>query len=155
MALPRKRRGRPPTGRALSAGERMRRYRARRKAAGLKPVIRWMRPEDGAESGSFSMHRLLEARSLALHCLIARKITENPSLLGVARRNVDAWNRAAGKETPRYLLEWRRILERPWPRIAALITEQGENAARLRQSSPFAGVLSAAERKRIYDAFRA
>jgi hypothetical protein len=35
------------------------------------------------------------------------------------------------------------------------VTEQSENAARLRQSSPFAGVLSPAERKRIYDAFRA
>jgi hypothetical protein len=133
----------------------MRRYRARKKAAGLKPMIRWMRPNDGAEGGSFSTHRLLEARSLALHCLIARKITENPSLLGVARRNIDAWSRAAGKETPRYLVEWRRILEWPWPQIAALITEQGENAARLRQSSPFAGVLSAAERTRIFDAFRA
>jgi hypothetical protein len=133
----------------------MRRYRARKKAAGLKPVIQWRRPEDGVEGGTFSTHRLLEARSLALHCLVARKIAHNPSLLGIARRNIEAWSRGAGEETPRYLVEWRQILKRPWPQIAALITEQGENAARLRQSSPFAGVLSAAERKRIYDAFRA
>lgn len=132
----------------------MRRYRARKKAAGLKPVIQWLRPEDGAEGGSFSTHRLLEARSLALHCGIAQKIAQNPSLIDVARRNVGAWRRAAGRKIPRYLTEWRRILARPWPQVAALITEQSERAARLRQSSPFAGVLSAAERRRIYDAFR-
>jgi hypothetical protein len=34
------------------------------------------------------------------------------------------------------------------------MTEPGENGARLRQSSPFAGVLSAEERRCIYDAFR-
>jgi hypothetical protein len=93
--------------------------------------------------------------SLALHSRIAQKIAVNPLLIGIARRNVKAWSRAAGKEAPRYLAEWRRILERPWPQIAALITEQSERAARLRQSSPFAGVLTAKERRRIYDAFRA
>jgi hypothetical protein len=35
-----------------------------------------------------------------------------------------------------------------------LITELSENATRLRQSSPFAGVLSPVERRRIYEAFR-
>jgi hypothetical protein len=133
----------------------MRRYRARRKAAGLKPVIQWVRREDEVQGGTFSTHRLLDARSLAMHCLIARKIEEQPSLLRIARRNIAAWSRAAGQKVPHYLVEWRRILKRPWPQIAALVTEQSENAARLRQSSPFAGVLSPAERKRIYDAFRA
>lgn len=158
MPLPRKRkkrRGRPPTGRALSSAERMRRYRARKKAAGLRPVIRWLQPEAAAAGMPFSTHRLLEARSLALHCSIAQKIARNPSLLNIARRNIEAWTRAAGKTVPPYLTEWRHILERPWPGVAALITEQSENAARLRQSSPFAGVLSGPERRRIYDAFRA
>jgi hypothetical protein len=35
-----------------------------------------------------------------------------------------------------------------------LITDQGERAMRLRQSTPFAGVLSARERERVYAAFR-
>jgi hypothetical protein len=34
------------------------------------------------------------------------------------------------------------------------MTGAGENCARLRQSSPFAGVLSSEERRCIYDAFR-
>lgn len=33
------------------------------------------------------------------------------------------------------------------------MTEPSEEGARLRQSSPFAGVLSQTERRRIYDAF--
>ncbi|MBM3359093.1 MAG: hypothetical protein FJY54_15370 [Betaproteobacteria bacterium] len=133
----------------------MRRYRARKKAAGLRPVVRWEPPAESEGRGYFSTHRVLEARSLALHACIARKIASKPSLIGIARKNVEAWREAAGKEPPRHLAEWRRILKRPWRQIAALITEQSERAARLRQSSPFAGVLTAEERKRIYDAFRA
>ncbi len=133
----------------------MRRYRARRKAAGLKPVVRWLPPDSDVGGTSFSTHRVLEARSLALHCRIAQKITQDPSLIDIAHRNIEAWIRKAAGQVPQYLVEWQRILEWPWPQVAALITEQSEDAARLRQSSPFAGVLSAAERKRIYDAFRA
>jgi hypothetical protein len=46
-------------------------------------------------------------------------------------------------------------MSRPWSEIAAIMTEPSEEGARLRQSSPFAGVLSATERRRIYEAFRA
>src|SRR5438445_7523534 len=56
---------------------------------------------------------------------------------------------------PRALGEWREILDRPWPEIAALITDADEPAVRLRQSSPFAGVLTPGERRRVYEAFRA
>lgn len=133
----------------------MRRYRARRKAAGFKPIIRWLPPEGAVEGTQFSPHRVLEARSLALHCRIAQKIMEDPSVIGIARRNIEAWSRKAVGAPPHYLAEWRHILEQPRPQVAAFLTEQSEKAARLRQSSPFAGVLSAAERKRIYDAFRA
>lgn len=55
---------------------------------------------------------------------------------------------------PLWLKEWREILSRPWPEIACLLTEQSENAARLRQSTPFAGVLTKTERRRMYEAFR-
>ena len=34
-----------------------------------------------------------------------------------------------------------------------IITDPGEDAARLRQSSPFAGILTQAERRRVYEAF--
>ena len=42
----------------------------------------------------------------------------------------------------------------PCLEIAAVMTDMNANSTRLRQSSPFAGILSASERKRIYEAFR-
>ena len=134
----------------------MRRYRARQRAAGLRPVTRWhAAPSRPNLSSGALKHRIIEARSLAMHCLIALKIAEEPVLLGRVRKNLAAWRNRYGADMPRALDEWQRVLERPWPEIAALITDTGERAARLRQSSPFAGVLTPAERRHIYEAFGA
>lgn len=146
-------RGRPPTGKALSAAERMRRMRQRRRVAGLKLQSRWV--ADAAPPALYSDHRRLDLRSLAMHTLIARKLAQAPGLLDVARRNLGRWAERWGGDTPMWLEEWQSILKRPWREVAAFITELSPRATRLRQSSPFAGVLTAQERKRIYDAFRA
>jgi len=132
----------------------MRRYRTRQRAAGLRPSTRWQPIASPAMSPGLLKHRIIEARSLAMHCLIAQKIGRDPRLLEVARRNLAAWSARYGGNSPHALEEWRAILTRPWPEIAALITDAGEAATRLRQSSPFAGVLTQAERRRVYEAFR-
>jgi hypothetical protein len=132
----------------------MRAYRARKRAAGLKRVSEWM-PVDAHDAIAYSDHRLLDARSLALHCKIAQKISRDQSLLEIPRRNLERWSRRASGEAPGFITEWQDILDKPWPQIAAFITGCSENAIRLRQSSPFAGVLDPQERKRIYEAFRA
>ncbi len=106
-------------------------------------------------SAGVLVHRLLEARSLAMHCLAAQKVERNPTLLKSVRRTLAALRTRYAGEVPRALDEWNAILRRPWPEIAAFITDPGERATRLRQSTPFAGVLSASERKRVYAAFRA
>ena len=103
----------------------------------------------------YSDHRILDARSLAMHCKIAQKISRNPDLLDKARANLERWSAKSGKPQPQYLREWGEILARPWPEIAELITNMNEDATRLRSSSPFAGVLTADERDQIYAAFRA
>jgi hypothetical protein len=146
-------RGRPRLASAMTAAQRMRRMRERRKAAGLRAVTRW-EPEQSAIA-PYSSHRLIEARSLAMHAAMARKIERDPTLLSVPRRNLERWARRWSDPPPRWWHEWRALLQRPWPEIAAIITEPSENSARLRQSSPFAGVLTAAERARIYEAFGA
>ena len=154
------RRGRPPTGKAVPAAERMRLMRARRKAAGLKPVVSWQPVAPGhavrEPPPSYSSHRLHDARSLAMHVAIARKIDRDPTLLRTARRNLTRWARArAGETPPRWMQTWSALLRQPWHEIAARITALTEDGAQLRQSSAFAGVLSADERRRIYEAFRA
>ena len=146
-------RGRPPTGRAQSVAQRMRRYRERQRAAGLRAITRMEAPVHTLSGGALK-HRIIEARSLAMHCLAAQKIMRDPALLDQVRRTLEAWRVRYGKDTPRALDKWALILRRPWPQIAAFITDPGERATRLRQYTPFAGVLGARERARIYAAFR-
>jgi hypothetical protein len=131
----------------------MRAYRARKAAAGLKTARQWV-PEPSSDLVSYSSHRLLEVRSLALHCQIARRISADPALLKIPRDNLRRWKAACTGPAPRYLSEWSAILLKPWPVVASFITGFSDRAIRLRQSSPFAGILSPAERDRIYEAFR-
>ena len=126
--------------------------RVRRKSAGLKEVIAWV-PSEPVAQQRYSSHRLLEARSLAMHALIAGKLARDPSLLSKPRQNLETWS-GRWQHSPRWVHEWGQILALPWQHIAALIAEPSERGARLRQSSPFAGVLTPEERSRIYDAFR-
>jgi hypothetical protein len=90
-----------------------------------------------------------------MHAVVAQKIDRNPDLLNVPRQNLERWKSRWPDSPPLWYREWHQILEKPWPAIAVLITELSERATRLRQSSPFAGVLTPVERKRIYEAFRA
>ena len=157
---PARRQGRPPTGNAVPAAERMRQLRARRKADGLKPVVSWVPAVATAAAAEsqpvYSSHRIHDARSLAMHVAIARKIDRDPTLLQTARRNLSRWtNDRVGEVPPRWMQTWSALLQRPWPEIAARITALTEEGAQLRQSSPFAGVLTASERQRIHEAFRA
>ena len=115
--------------------------------------MRWVTEEQ--EPATYSSHRLLEARSLAMHALIASKIVRDPTLSAIPRNNIERWSARWKDDAPAWLYEWTEMLKQPWSRVAALITEPSERAARLRQSSPFAGVLSKEERRRIYEAFRA
>jgi hypothetical protein len=128
----------------------MRRYRARRRAAGLRPVVSW-----AARHPSWSDHRIAEARSLAMHVVAVRRITEEPALLVRARAIVRRWLEQRGERPPAALQEWQRLLARPWAEVAARATALTEEGARLRQSSPLATLLPAAVRRRIHEAFRA
>ena len=89
-----------------------------------------------------------------MHALIAAKIDQDKELLAIAQTNLARWEKRWQESAPRWLSEWRQILRRPWSQVAAILVSPSENAARLRQSSPFAGVLTPIERRRIYEAFR-
>jgi hypothetical protein len=101
-------------------------------------------------------HAWIDRRSLALHEAVAARIEAHPELLDVARRNLARWL-SHGRQGA--LLEWQALLERvSVSELVALLRSESETAARLRQSSPFAGVLTPEERRAIlrrYDAQRA
>ena len=154
MTMNPNKRGRPKKANAKSAAERMRAYRKRKHDAGLTSVRRW-EPAGGPTDLRYSDHRILEARSLAMHCRIVQKISRDRGLLEKAKANLLRWSTNTDGPKPRYLREWQEILEKPWPAIAEMMTSMSEDATRLRSSSPFAGVLTEKEREQIYAAFRA
>ena len=146
--------GRPVTGEAQTAAERMRRYRSRQRAAGLRAITRYEASLPARLSPPELDRRIIDARSLALHCLAAKKIDANRALLTRVRQRLDYWRRNYGQEAPPAVLDaWAEVLSKPWGAIALLITDSKPDAARLRRTSPFDIVLTERERKRIYTAF--
>jgi hypothetical protein len=70
---------------------------------------------------------------------VAAKVDRDPSLLDAVRD----W--ALTRDEPAYL-EWQRILEQEWPEVRQALLDPGEEGKRRRQSSPFVGILTPAER---------
>lgn len=91
-------------------------------------------------------HAWLDQRSLAMHHLIAAKIRGNPALFDIAVQNVRRWQTAQRGPLPHYLVEWQRILELGLEPALQMALADGEEATRLRQSTPFADILTPQER---------
>jgi len=100
-------------------------------------------------------HRLIDERSLAFDRLIAQKLRRDPTLLEKARSNISRWLRTTEPRSAADLLEWQRLLDQPLPELLALLESNDEHATRLRQSSPFCGILTSAERLAIIREFYA
>lgn len=94
-----------------------------------------------------------ERRSLALHRAIAVRLADDAERgMRQARRNLRQMRRQAGSSSPA-LNEWRVLLERPLADLLPVLTDPSPWARELRHVTPFAGVLSAAERAEVYRAF--
>jgi hypothetical protein len=89
---------------------------------------------------------------LGMSRLIADKIARDPALLEIGLANIARWT-AQGRDQPQKLQEWReRILAAQSSRdglasLLELLREDSEDAAYEREFAPFAGVLSAEERR--------
>lgn len=82
-----------------------------------------------------------------MHRLIAEKIRNDPALVQRAIANLERWR--SPLENPPWVQEWLEIVEGPLDRLLEFLVERSEKAVRLRQSSPFAGILTDEERKAI------
>ncbi|MES2996404.1 MAG: hypothetical protein V4733_06295 [Verrucomicrobiota bacterium] len=94
------------------------------------------------------MHARREGESLEMHRRIAEALLCDPDVvLARARGNIARW--LAGREgtaAEKVYREWLEILDRNSPReIAEFLVSLDERALRLRQSTPFTGVLGAKE----------
>ena len=99
-------------------------------------------------------------RPLSVHL---RRATIPPPLVDggtvvllIAHGNLARWTslNASAPSLLRCYAEWREILNRPLEEICSLLTLETEEARRLRQNSPFAGVLSAQEVWELKQRFR-
>jgi hypothetical protein len=84
--------------------------------------------------------------------LTADKLEREPALLRVPLENIDRWI-ANGHTAPHRLEEWRRIVLRAqastegFAALLAMLRGNEPTQERLKEFSPFAGVLTAAERR--------
>jgi hypothetical protein len=100
-----------------------------------------------------SVHQLIDERSLAFDRLTAARIASDPALVHRARGTLQRWLQTASPRVRPVLEEWQAVLDGPLDALLAVLHSTDERATRLRQSSPFAGVLSAAERTAILRQF--
>ena len=71
-------------------------------------------------------------------------------MLNEARHLVQKW-RDEGKLDPTYAERWEDVLRKPVVDVRELITADTPSASDLRQNSPFAGMLSEPERRKILE----
>jgi len=94
-------------------------------------------------------HRTAELRSIGLHRLVVEHLRSEPELLDRARDRVTGWVEDGYPVPPSVANRWRELLGRPLPEILAALVEDSEVARDMRQSSPFAGVLTQDERAAV------
>jgi hypothetical protein len=97
-------------------------------------------------------HTDIDRRSLALAEAVVAVIDRDPRREGLAkaRRTCARWHRQAPSPA---IAEWSAILEREWPAIRNVLLDPESEGQRLRQSSPFCGILSPRERWDLYRKF--
>lgn len=72
-------------------------------------------------------------------------MASEPAILERARARVRAWQRSQ-EVHPHYAVMWARVLELPLEELCAALVADTEDMTAARQSTPFAGALSARER---------
>lgn len=105
------------------------------------------------DEGPWGSHEFLDELRLEYGRAIAEKLDLSPhAVLRHAVANLDRWLVAAEFDPEEIALrrEWRELLEvADIARIREILVDPSEEGKRLRQSSPFSGLLSSADRDAI------
>jgi hypothetical protein len=91
-------------------------------------------------------HRRADRRSLAYHRAVAKRLRR--PMVDAARRQIWQWQRE-GRIDDHYASAWLEILNSPVPEVRRALRADTQSMRDLRQSSPFAGTLTEAERRKI------
>ncbi len=94
-------------------------------------------------------HEWIDARSLAMCRLIAEKIRREPELFQKVLATLHRWKKIK-KPIPRALLEWENIIDHnSVEHVLEILLQNNDEGQRLRQSDPFVGIMTEAERLQI------
>ena len=129
-------------------------YEAKRKSPTLHTLTRMARSVGVDVVLSFVPAMTREdRRSLALHRAIADRLVDEPAgTLQQARRNLSAmWEQHPHARG--LLREWDELLSLPIDEIVEEVLDSSLRGRDLRQVTPFAGLLTAAERTKVYRDF--
>ena len=95
-----------------------------------------------------------QQRSLHLHAAIAKELKARESeVMEIARQNLSLM-RTVNPDAWPLLDRWERILQETIDQVVIRMLDPSELGRDLRQVSPFAGVLTAAQRVAVYRSFR-
>ena len=107
----------------------------------------------GSENDPWCSHAFWDDVRLECHKAIALKLLADPgAVTSRARSNLIRWLSLPGTDDRdiRLRAEWIRALDRmPAPELADFLVADTEDGRRLRQSSPFTGILTSEERDHI------
>ena len=98
-------------------------------------------------------HDLIDRRSLELNRLVAEKIRQQPELMDLVRNRLERTLSEArlSESSKGALREWQTILStHSSNEVLEILTEDSDEGQRLRQSSPFSGILSQRERLEVF-----
>ena len=111
-------------------------------------------PYSGWPHRSWPYRSLYDAKNLAMHAVIARKLSRDPALPDKARKNLRRTQEKYDPDAlPPFIEQWEALLARPPQELAACLVSVTDDAVRLRHRSPFTGILTAPERLTVLDAF--
>lgn len=125
---------------------------SRRYAEQLDPRRLIQLDSDQADQGvPDDRHRRADRRSLAYHRAIAKRLRR--PMVDAARHQIWQWQRE-GRIDDRYAKAWLEVLDRPVLEVKRALSADTPAMRDLRQSSPFAGTLTEAERRKIFAEIR-
>jgi excisionase family DNA binding protein len=119
-----------------------------------RQTARLSRPARGNKRRSRAVHRRhdwIDERTRALGTAIAAKLIDDPRLLRRALHRLRRSERGASARSRGLLAEWERLLgSGNLGEVVAVLTQDSEWAAHLRQAHPFTDVLTPEERNAIF-----
>jgi hypothetical protein len=104
-------------------------------------------------ANAMNAHAVVDERSLAFDQAIAAKVIRDPQLVSIAQANVERWLRDCSPSLQPTFQRWQTLLSGPRDTLLATLVGTDEESTRLRQSSPFCGILTEDERTAIIRRF--